>query len=113
MALPIPASASRRQPFQGFGTLRLVRWVPRAPNWILVAAVVWLAVVVVWVIGGDRVAAQSAFLMDLRLRPPDSGHLFGTDNFGRDILAPVICGARVSLTIGVLVAASSTAFGTT
>jgi peptide/nickel transport system permease protein len=112
MGLPIPVSASRSRPFRLRGTLRLLRWVPRAPNGILVAAVVWLVVVVVWVVGGDRLTAQSALLMDLRLRPPDTGHLFGTDNFGRDILARVIVGARVSFTVGVLVALSSTALGT-
>jgi peptide/nickel transport system permease protein len=112
MALPIPVSASRSQPFQVLGTLQLGRWVTRAPNWILVAAVVWLVVVMVWVVGGDRLAVQSALLMDVRLGPPDLGHLFGTDNFGRDILARVIVGARVSFTVGVLVALSSTALGT-
>jgi peptide/nickel transport system permease protein len=112
MALPIPVSASRSQPFRGLGTLQLVRWVPRAPNWILIAAVVWLVVVVVWVVGGDRLSAQSALLMGVRLRPPDPGHLFGTDNFGRDILARVIVGARVSFSVGVVVAVCSGALGT-
>jgi peptide/nickel transport system permease protein len=98
MALSIPASASRNRPSGVLGTLQLARWVPRTPNWILVAAIVWLVVVVVWVVGGDRLAAQSALLMDLRLRPPDPGHLFGTDNFGRDILARVIVGALLALT---------------
>jgi peptide/nickel transport system permease protein len=76
-----------------------------------VAAVVWLVVVVVWVVAGDWLAAQSALFMGVRLRPPDPGHLFGTDNFGRDILARVIVGARVSFTVGVAVAMSSTALG--
>jgi peptide/nickel transport system permease protein len=93
------------------GTLPLARWVPRASNWVLLAAVVWLVVVVVWVVGGDRLAAQSALLMGVRLRPPDPGHLFGTDNFGRDILARVIVGARVSFTVGVVVALCSSALG--
>jgi peptide/nickel transport system permease protein len=93
------------------GTLRLASAVLRAPNRILVAAVVWLVVVVVWVVAGDWLAAQSALFMGVRLRPPDPGHLFGTDNFGRDILARVIVGARVSFTVGVAVAMSSTALG--
>jgi len=112
MALSIPASASRNRPSGVLGTLQLARWVPRAPNWILVAAVVWLVVVVVWVVGGERLAVQSALFMDVRLRPPDLGHLFGTDNFGRDILARVIVGARVSFTVGVVVAMCSSALGT-
>jgi peptide/nickel transport system permease protein len=111
MALSIPVSASRSQPLRVLGTLRLASAVLRAPNRILVAAVVWLVVVVVWVVAGDWLAAQSALFMGVRLRPPDPGHLFGTDNFGRDILARVIVGARVSFTVGVAVAMSSTALG--
>src|SRR5689334_11872917 len=33
---------------------------------------------------------------------PSAEHLFGTDNFGRDILSRVMYGARISLTIGFL-----------
>ena len=35
-----------------------------------------------------------------RLRPPDQAHRLGTDDLGRDVLARVIHGARVSLTVG-------------
>ncbi len=38
-----------------------------------------------------------------RMRPPSPQHLFGTDDLGRDILARVIWGARVSLQIGIIV----------
>ncbi|MDX6251224.1 MAG: peptide/nickel transport system permease protein [Kribbellaceae bacterium] len=47
-----------------------------------------------------------------RLLPPSAGHLFGTDNFGRDILSRVAYGARVSLIIGALVAAIAVVLGT-
>ncbi|MDX6239620.1 MAG: peptide/nickel transport system permease protein [Kribbellaceae bacterium] len=47
-----------------------------------------------------------------RLLPPAAGHLFGTDNFGRDILSRVAYGARVSLLIGALVAAIAVVLGT-
>ena len=42
--------------------------------------------------------------MDLlhRLSPPSSGHLFGTDEGGRDILTRLLYGARVSLLVGVV-----------
>jgi peptide/nickel transport system permease protein len=36
------------------------------------------------------------------LQPPRSGHLLGTDEFGRDVVSRMIAGSRVSLTVGVL-----------
>lgn len=35
-----------------------------------------------------------------RLEPPSGRHLFGTDQFGRDILSRMLYGARVSLVVG-------------
>jgi peptide/nickel transport system permease protein len=35
-----------------------------------------------------------------RLEPPGNGHYLGTDDLGRDVLARMIHGARVSLTVG-------------
>jgi peptide/nickel transport system ATP-binding protein len=37
---------------------------------------------------------------DAALLPPGAGHLFGTDQFGRDVLSLVVYGARPSLVIG-------------
>jgi len=46
--------------------------------------------------------ASSPNTIDLgsRLLPPGEGHYFGTDDLGRDVLARMIHGARVSLTVG-------------
>lgn len=38
-----------------------------------------------------------------RLRPPSLDHFFGTDDFGRDVFARVIHGARMSLIVGFFV----------
>jgi peptide/nickel transport system permease protein len=47
-----------------------------------------------------------------RLRPPgSSGHALGTDEFGRDLLARLVWGARVSLLAGVATAAASMLIG--
>lgn len=46
-----------------------------------------------------------------RLHGPESGHLFGTDSFGRDLMARVFYGARISLSIGALVSVSSLGTG--
>ena len=47
-----------------------------------------------------------------RLRPPLSpGHALGTDEFGRDLLARLVWGARVSLLAGVATAAASMLIG--
>ncbi|HEV8472782.1 MAG TPA: ABC transporter permease [Methylomirabilota bacterium] len=49
-----------------------------------------------------------------RLRPPlSSGHTLGTDEFGRDLLARLVWGARVSLLAGVASAAAAMLFGVT
>lgn len=46
-----------------------------------------------------------------RRAAPSSSHWFGTDDLGRDLLARVLFGARVSLAIGILAAALTVALG--
>ena len=49
-----------------------------------------------------------------RLRPPlTHGHRLGTDEFGRDLLARLVWGARVSLLAGVATAAAAMVIGVT
>jgi peptide/nickel transport system permease protein len=49
-----------------------------------------------------------------RLRPPlTPGHRLGTDEFGRDLLARLVWGARVSLLAGVATAAAAMVIGVT
>lgn len=38
----------------------------------------------------------------IRLQPPSAEHILGTDEFGRDILARIVHGSRVSLSVGII-----------
>ncbi len=50
-------------------------------------------------------------ILNDRLFAPSTKHWFGTDSLGRDIYSRVVYGARVTLTIALLVAAISTPLG--
>lgn len=54
----------------------------------------------------------NAVSVTARFRPPSPEHPLGTDNFGRDMLARVAHGARLSLAIGGAVALLTTLLGT-
>ncbi len=73
---------------------------------VLVAA---LAAIVGPVVTPFDPAAQD---LPLRLAGPGGGHLFGLDELGRDVLARVLAGARISFLVGVTVVAVSAAVGT-
>ena len=48
----------------------------------------------------------------MRLVPPQSGHIFGTDELGRDVFTRILYGTRVSLSIALLPTAIAVAVGT-
>ncbi|OYV98026.1 MAG: peptide ABC transporter permease, partial [Deltaproteobacteria bacterium 37-65-8] len=45
------------------------------------------------------------------LRPPSAAHPLGTDDLGRDVLARVVYGARVSMKVGFVAVGIATAIG--
>jgi len=48
-----------------------------------------------------------------RLAPPSPGHLLGTDNIGRDLLARLVYGARISLLVSVISVGGAALIGVT
>lgn len=51
-------------------------------------------------------------IVRLNNQPPSWAHPFGTDRYSRDLLARVLCGARISLAVGMLAVAVSMTIGT-
>lgn len=90
---------------------RAVRSLLRNPLALIGAGIVAVTIIVAILAG---VIAphdpEEMFVID-RLSPPGSQYLFGTDNFGRDLVSRVVHGARTSLRVAALVAGAATLFG--
>ncbi len=71
-----------------------------------------LVAIVALAIVGPLVALDPVSINPMnRLKPPGADGFFGTDMLGRDVFSRVLNGARVSLTIGLAVAAMSVLVG--
>ena len=73
-------------------------------NYLFTAGVVICLFWIVAAILAPVIAPYDPIAQDLtiRLQPPSAAHIFGTDNFGRDIFSRVIYGGRYSLLAGCL-----------
>ncbi len=93
----------------------------RIANAGFLAGLAIVGIVVIAALVGNFLLPQDPFTQDLdkRLVPPwwmeggRSGHLLGTDQLGRDYLARLVYGARISLLIGLLTCVTSGIIGTT
>jgi peptide/nickel transport system permease protein len=74
---------------------------------VILALMLAVAIAAPLLTGYDPVAIDTA----QRIRPPSAAHWFGTDAFGRDVFARTLYGARVSLAVGLAVAAFTTLIG--
>ncbi|MBV9889483.1 MAG: ABC transporter permease, partial [Rhizobacter sp.] len=74
----------------------------------LALAMVVMAIAAPWLAPYDP-NAQDVLL---KLEPPSGAHLFGTDDFGRDVLSRVIYGARISLFVGAIATLAGVLAGT-
>lgn len=64
-----------------------------------------LSVLILTALFAPWIASHDPYLQDLNnvLQPPGNGHLFGTDELGRDIFSRLVWGARITLRIVFLV----------
>ena len=83
--------------------------------------IVIVGIIAVAAIIGNQLVPPDPFTQDLgnRLKPPfwmegsQAGHLLGTDQLGRDYLARLVYGARISLLIGIMTVITSGLIGIT
>ena len=76
-------------------------------------AIIVCVTVIAALFGPAMVGADPAFQdLPLRLEGPSMAHWFGLDELGRDILARLLIGARISLLVGAVVVGISASVGT-
>ncbi|MCC6704835.1 MAG: ABC transporter permease [Thermomicrobiales bacterium] len=85
-------------------------------NWLSVIGLVLLVFLILAAAFGPAIAKswlglEPNALRCMSLEPPSRSHPLGCDPLGRDILARLLAGGRVSLAVGVLVAACTTVLG--
>jgi peptide/nickel transport system permease protein len=94
-----------------------IMWVARLKlirkNMLLAIGLSLLLVIFICAVFSKIIAPYSPYDSDIkhRLSPPSVIHLFGTDEFGRDILSRIIYGTRVSILVGVVAVGISTVLG--
>jgi len=86
-------------------------WVRRQP--LAAAGLLLVTIFAVCAVFAPWIAPQDPAQLDLtgRLMAPGAGHLFGTDELGRDILSRTVYGARISLVVAVSVVGLSLGVG--
>ncbi len=99
MKIDIQDSLAVKNGTQDSATMRMVKQVFRTKVTVIGAVIVVLLVVLM--LSVDLLSLEDPYSMgsNLRSSPGTSGHVLGTDNFGRDILSRVAYGSRVSLVI--------------
>jgi peptide/nickel transport system permease protein len=74
----------------------------------VVAMLILLAALSPVLASWDKIQSQD---LSARLDPPDRSHLMGRDQLGRDLMARIIYGARVSMLVGLSVVTASSFIG--
>lgn len=91
---------------------KLTRRFRRNPGAMIGLGIV-VALLLIAIFGPLLVGSPIEQSLSDRLKPPSAAHWLGTDQLGRDVLARVVNGARISLRLGVFVVLLSLAVGIT
>lgn len=88
-------------------------WNGLKKNKLAMVGLVLIILLIIMAAFADFIAPYGVDDQDLlnKFQPPCGAHLFGTDDFGRDIFSRVIYGSRYSLAIGACAAILSAAIG--
>ncbi|MCQ8211580.1 ABC transporter permease [Cetobacterium somerae] len=81
-------------------------WKNLKRNKMALFGLIILVIIVLLAIFADQIANYDQVVIKqnlrMRLKPPSAQHWLGTDEFGRDIFARLVHGARVSLKVGLI-----------
>jgi peptide/nickel transport system permease protein len=82
---------------------------------VLISGLAMLGIAILFIVGAPLFVSQSPIAIDVLhpLSPPlAAGHLLGTDQYGRDILARILYGGRIDLAIAFGATSVTLVFGT-
>lgn len=90
-------------------------WRRLTKNKMAILGLIILVILILAAIFADQIANYDNVVIKQnlmeRLQAPSGKHWLGTDEFGRDIFARIVHGARVSLTVGIVAVSISIIFG--
>ena len=107
-------TTSAPQPAAGAGSADTdSAWRLLLRNRASVFGMVVIAIVIICAVAGPLIAPFGANEIDVpnALRSPSWGHLFGTDDLGRDVFSRVVLAASVSMRVAVVAVAISLLVG--
>ena len=89
-------------------------WHRLRKNHLAVTGLIFIIVIALASLVGTALLEEDSYRaqnLDNKLQPPSTQHLLGTDHLGRDQLARILYGGRISLSVGLIATAVSLTIG--